>query len=229
MEARSEATTALLSHEMDKGFSLSADLNSGCLMTCEFVWTAFLSVEISARNPIGQTNPSSSGIEPGVNSANHWAPVLPYRSMCTRGLIITVLDVNTGHNTAPRVLCRICPTRVKEPLKHPRYKSVIDGLITGADHLWLESCIVGQTENPLIKIPSTHGEALKSNCVLEIFELQSQVESIILLRMGEWIYNTLRRPKTAEVIHKKRVPSPHTTSVGTFSEHHIPPLQLVAS
>lgn len=131
--------------------------------------------------------------------------------------------------TTPRVLCRICPTRVKEPLKHPRYKSVIDGLITGADHLWLESCIVGQTENPLIKIPSTHGEALKSNCVLEIFELQSQVESIILLRMGEWIYNTLRRPKTAEVIHKKRAPSPHTTSVGTFSEHHIPPLQLVAS
>ncbi len=125
-------------------------------------------------------------------------------------------------NRAPLVYCaaRTCPMRLKEPVKHSRYKNVIDGLIMEADHLWLKSCIAGQTENPLIKIPSTHGGALKSNRVLEIFELQSQVELVILLRMGEWIYNTLRRPKPAVVIHKKKVPSQHTSSVGTFSAHH---------
>lgn len=32
MKARSEATTALFSHEVDIGLSLSADLNSECLM-----------------------------------------------------------------------------------------------------------------------------------------------------------------------------------------------------
>lgn len=77
-------------------------------------------------------------------------------------------------------------------------------------HLWLKSCIASQTENPLIKEPSTRGEALKSGSVLETPELQSQVRSVILVRMGKWFYNTSRRPRTAEVRYIKKILSWHT-------------------
>lgn len=168
-----------------------------------------------------------------ASSANRWLTVSPCDSMCNPELCgcITFLHVRENNTEQSWALCRrpVCPTGVKEPVQHARYKSVIDGLITGSGHLWLKSCIAGQTENPLIKIPSTHREALKSNRVLEIFELQSQVESVILLRMGEWIYNTLRRPENAEVTHKKTVTPQHTTCVGKCSEHHITPVQPVAS
>lgn len=97
---------------------------------------------------------------------------------------------------------------------------VLDGLIMGTSHLELGSCIAGQTENPLIKIPSIHREALKSKSVLEIFKLQSQVELVILLKMGECVYNTLRRPKSAEVTFKKNVPSQCTPQCGKKSSEH---------
>ena len=113
-------------------------------------------------------------------------------------------EVETPHPSTPFISVSVCP--MGERL-HSRYKSVICiGCTGGTNHLWLWSlCIAGQTENPLIKIPSSHKEALKSKHVLEICELQSQSGvGIILLTMGEGLYNTLRRPETAEVIPKKK-------------------------